>query len=69
MVKKLSVVVEKRVEFDVQELAIDAINKLYDMMEWGVQQDDWQALSEDQQKELVLTVLTEAVRIEKEGRV
>lgn len=67
MIKTMAMTVEKRIEFDVQELAADVVDKLYDTMEYGVDQDDWRTLTQEQQKILVLAVLTEAVRKETEG--
>ena len=58
--------VEKRIEFDVDEIARYMIEDLYSVLEYGSCEDEWKCLSLDQQEELVKAILEKAVEI-KEG--
>ena len=63
----MTVAVEKIVIFDETSYAEDIVNHLYNMLEQGWQEEDWKCLTEEQQKEVVEEILTEAVRQVKEG--
>lgn len=61
-------IVEKRITFDEKNYAEDVVDDLFEMLENGWQCEDWECLTEEQQKAIVEEILTEAVRQVKEGR-
>ena len=63
----MTVTVEKMVTFDEKSYAEDVVNKLYEWLEDGWQNADWNCLTEEQQRAVVEEILTEAVRQVKEG--
>lgn len=58
----MTVTVEKRITFNEEEWAEHLIDNLYDMLENGGQDEDWQCLTEEQQETVVKEILIAAVR-------
>lgn len=61
------VTVEKRIIFDEDSYAEDVVNKLFEWLENGWQEEDWKCLTEEQQRETVKEILTAAIRQVEEG--
>lgn len=61
------ITVEKVVIFDETSYAEDVVNKLYEWFENGWQEEDWKCLTEEQQRETIKEILTEAIRQVEEG--
>lgn len=61
------VTVEKRIIFDEDSYAEDVVNKLFEWLENGWQEEDWKCLTEEQQRETVKEILAAAIRQVEEG--
>ena len=61
------ITIEKRIIFDEDSYAEDVVNKLFEWLENGWQEEDWKCLTEEQQRETVKEILAAAIRQVEEG--